>query len=145
MTKRDPLIYGGRVRDGVLHLDAPKLYRAAIKHFEGLRLVITIAPEAQRRSLRANAYYHGVVLKMMAAESGHTPDELHEVMKLRHLAATVTDPISGEERTYGRSTASLTVDEFCAYLEAVMLDGAEWLGLSFPPPRRHEQWTDEAA
>jgi len=144
-VKRDPLIYGGRVRDGVLHLDAPKLYRAAIKHFEGLRLVITIAPEEQRRSLRQQAYYRGVVLEMMARQSGHTTQELHNAMRGRYLLETVIDPISGRELTYTRSTADLTVAEFSKYLDEVMLLGAEWLGLSFPPPRRHEAWKDEAA
>jgi hypothetical protein len=150
MRKPKPLVYGGRVTlDGdmqvpTLHIDSPLLYRAALKHLQG-RVTITIAPEEQKRSLRANAFYHGVILKMMSEESGHLPDELHELMKLRHLSATVVDPITGEERKYGRSTATLTIEEFSVYLERVMLDGAEWLGLSFPPPRKHEEYRQEAA
>ena len=140
MTKpKPPLVFSGRVRDGVLHLDKRALFDAALKAWNG-RVTVTVAPEVERRRERANRYYHGVVLKLMAEESGHTADELHELMKLRHLSASLVDPITGEERRYGKSTAVLSIAGFAQYLEHVMLDGAEWLGISFPPPRRNEEY-----
>lgn len=145
MTPRTPLVLSGRIRDGALHLDAPRFFKAALPKWEGTRVTVTVAPEVERRRERANRYYRGVVLKMMADESGHTADELHELMKLRHLPAKVVDPITGDERTYGRSTTKLTVAEFSLFLEAAMLDGAEWLGLTFPQPRREDEWREDVA
>jgi hypothetical protein len=67
-------------------------------------------------------------------------DDLHELMKLRHNSKLVVDPLTGEETKIGQSTAKLTIPEFSVYLERVMLDGAEWLGITFPQPRRDEEW-----
>jgi hypothetical protein len=141
---RTPLTVSGRVVDGVLHLDSRKFMDAALRSWGG-RVTVTIAPEEERRRNRANRYYHGVVLKMMAEESGHSADDLHELMKLRHNSKIVVDPLTGEETKIGQSTAKLTIPEFSIYLERVMLDGAEWLGIAFPEPRRDEEWRERTA
>lgn len=38
------------------------------------------APKRPTRSQKANAYYWGVVLTLMAEHTGHSPDEIHDVM-----------------------------------------------------------------
>jgi hypothetical protein len=139
-----PLTLGGRVVGGVLHLDSRNLFDAALKSWDG-RVTVTIAPEEERRRARANRYMWGCVLKLMAEESGHSVDDLHELMKLRHNSKLVVDPLTGEETKIGQSTAKLTIPEFSVYLERVMLDGAEWLGITFPQPRRDEEWRQDRA
>ena len=59
-------------------------------------------------------------------------------MKLRHQPGIMVDPISGEERRYGVSTAHASVAGFAHYLEQCDVDWREWLGISFPPPRSEE-------
>jgi hypothetical protein len=109
-----------------------KLLKAAITHLPEGAYELTIKPVDQTRRSQANRYYWGVVLRMMAEESGHGANELHDLMKLRHNGQVITDITTGEEVTVGRTTRTLTVAQFSAYLEAVMLDGAEYLGLTFP-------------
>ena len=139
---RTPLVLSGRVADGEIHIDAPKFLKAALPKWEGVRITITIAPEVERRRERANKYYWAVVLKLMAEESGHTADDLHELMKLRHHSKVIAHPVTGEEVRIGQSTTTLSIADFSVYLEKVMLDGAEWLGLTFPPPRHDDDWRD---
>jgi hypothetical protein len=142
---RTPLVLGGRVVDGHVHLDSPKFYRVALPKWEGLRVRVTVEQEAETRRQQANRFYWGVVLKLMAEESGHTADELHELGKLRHNSKVVVDPFTGEETKIAQSTAKLSVADFGVYLERVMLDGAEWLGITFPEPRKDEDWRTEKA
>jgi hypothetical protein len=141
---RKPIVAGGYVEAGKVVWDNPRLVTAALKSWTG-RVTVTIAPEVQQRSVRANAYYHGVVLALIAEETGHTADELHEHFKQRFLPVTAVDPLTGEERTYGKSTRTLTVQEFSDYLENVMFFAAEKLGITFPPPRPHEDYRAPAA
>lgn len=106
-------------------------------------------PFESSRSSRANRYYWGVVLKLIAAESGHTADELHEIEKMRHLSKTVewTNPTTGEveEMRIPGSTARLTISQFSDYLEAVMFDGSTMFGIVFPSPSATEEWRGEDA
>ncbi len=150
---RKPIIAGAYVDTGPkVQWDNAKLSMAALKPWVGQRVTITIAPEIQKRSLRANAYLWGVVYKLgveVLREAGYTTltaYQLHELMKDRHNAETVVDPFTGEEKRIVKSTRDLPVDEFGVFIESVMVDLAELCGISFPEPRRHEDWrSDEAA
>lgn len=156
MPKPKPLVYGGRVTlDGdmqvaTLHIDSPLMYRAALKHLEG-RVTVTIAPEEQKRSTRANSYLWGVVYRDGVAalrEAGYstlTADQLHELMKDRHNADVILDPFTGEEKRVVKSTAGLPVEEFGIFIEKVMVDLATLCGISFPEPRKHEEWREGRA
>ena len=84
----------------------------------------------------------GVVLKLMAYEMGETAEDVHELMKQRHNSKTVADPQTGEDVKIAQSTAKLTISEFSEYLERVMLDGQTYLGLTFPEPRREDDWRE---
>lgn len=121
---------------------------AAVKSWPHGPAELELRPFASSRSARANRYYWGVVLKMMAAESGHTADELHEVEKMRHLSSVVevVNPETGEveEMRIPGSTAKLTISEFSDYLERVMADGAQMCGIVFPEPSAGEEWRDQA-
>lgn len=145
MRPRQALVLGGRVAEGgVLRLDSRNLLDSALKHWDGLRVVVRIEQEKETRRQRANRFYWGVVLKHMASESGHSADDLHELMKLRHNSKTVeiVDPKTGEAREVRipLSTAKLSIEEFGIYLERAIVDAAEWLGVVIPEPRRDEEW-----
>jgi hypothetical protein len=119
-----------------------RILAAAIKHLPDGPYELEIRPFEETRRSRANRYYFGVVLKMMAEESGATVDDLHEQMKLRHNAKVVADLATGEEVRIAQSTAKLTVSEFSDYLTLVMVDGAEYLGITFPEPRASEEYRE---
>ena len=143
--RRRPIVTSGYVERGKVQWDNPTLAMAPLKAWDGERVTVTIAQEHQARSQRANAYLWGVVYKLMAEESGYSADDLHELMKLRHNSKLVVEPGSGEEVKIGQSTSKLSVEEFGVFIERVMVDGAEWLGVSIPPPRAHEDYRERVA
>lgn len=142
---RKPIVAGGTARAGKILWDNPKLVSAALKAWDG-RVTVTIAQEEQKRSLRALAYLFGVVYRDAVSalrDAGYTDldkDKLHALMKARHLSDTIIDPFTGEERKIIRSTSQLTVAEMSEFMDWVMSDLAELCGISFPEPRKHEDW-----
>ena len=142
--RREPLVVGGEIKDGEVIMGLPHILRMippALKRWPDGQIDITFSQRENTRSARANRYYRGVVLKMMAAETGSSADSLHELMKMRHNCEYVVDP-NGEEIKVAKSTAHLTVTEFGEYLENVMLDGSEWCGIIFPDPRKEDDWRE---
>lgn len=136
---KKPVTFNATVIDGVVHFVSRDVFDAVMKHWSG-SVTVTIAPMLPTRRLRANAYYWGVVLTLMADESGYTPEDLHELMVLRHHSKIVTDPRTGEEVRIPVTTTKDTVEQFSAYIERVMVDGAELFGIVFPEPRPSEDY-----
>lgn len=142
MTAPKPVLMEGFVHDGVLEGLTPSL-SLALRDYPNGPVELELRPQAQTRRARANNYYMAVVLPMIAKEMGEPIKmKTHDLMKWRHNYAYITDPATGEEIRVGQSTKDLTVDEFSAFLEAVMLDGMEQYGITFPPPRQREAWVD---
>lgn len=137
-----PLIITGRKKGDRLILPMSPYIRAQFAKRPDGPIEAHIEWREPTRRARANRYYWGVVLKMMAEEMGESPEYVHELMKLRHNtqrgAGLVTGP--GNDLVIPKSTATLTIAEFSAYLELVMRDGMEYLGIEFPPPSSEEDW-----
>lgn len=121
-------------------LQQRKLLAAALRGLPDGGYVWALEPVATTRTLKANAWLWGVVYKLIAEETGYTVDQVHEVMKQRHNGERLVDPGTGEEFKIGKSTAKLTIEQFSDYIDAVMLDGAEWCGIVWPEPAKSEDW-----
>lgn len=91
---------------------------------------ITWGPHKKRRSLSQNALYWKLV-GVLASETGHTPDEIHEVIKQRFLTPRVVE-VNGQAFEV-RSTAKLTTSEFSDLTSRVYAMGAE-MGIYLPAP-----------
>lgn len=135
-----PLLVDATIKAGILVIPSRQQLRAALKHWPDGPVEVEIRPHLETRRARANAFMWAVVLKLMAEEMGQSPEDVHEIMKLRHNYKIVTDPVTGEEIRIAKSTARLEIAEFSTYLERVMLDGNEHLGIVFPEPRKAEEW-----
>ena len=88
---------------------------------------LIIRKEKKSRSNNQNRYLWGVVYKIIANETGHTEEEVHEHMKWRFL------------RKHGRletvkSTSDLNTKEFEEYTENIRRFGATDLSLQIPVP-----------
>lgn len=93
----------------------------------GDRIWVNLISGKPKRTLRQNRYYW-VYLDLIAESTGHTPEELHEALKRKHLLVkevTVMDKVI--EIT--KSTTDLTVGEFCEYILDIEAD----TGISPPP------------
>lgn len=147
----DPLVAEGQITDGVLSWStAWQFFKAALKRWPNGRVTLTIAPVEETRRARANRWLFGPVYTEILREmNGRKPTtgekaEFHEAMKLRHNPIQVTDPFSGEVKTVGGPTHTMTVSAFCAFTESVMLDGSEAFGIMWPEPRPSEDWRTPA-
>ena len=73
---------GGTVSpDGELVLDKPRLYRRYLQTLIGEKVVLILRRPSEIRSLNQNAYYHSVVVALLAQEWGTTDREAHELIK----------------------------------------------------------------
>lgn len=126
----------GRIDGGALRLDRVAFARQVARLGDG-PVVVRVEREADRRTSEANAYYWGVVLKLIADETGQTPHDLHEYFKGQHLAQPILlvdrDGVIRHEATIGGSTSKLTTSEFYDYVERVRADAAD-LGIVIPDP-----------
>ena len=50
---------------------------------------LVVEREQATRSVQANAYYWGVVVKALATHTGYTPDETHDALKIQFLPKDV--------------------------------------------------------
>ena len=76
-----PTLAGTVSPDGELVLDKPGLYRRYLQTLIGEKVILILRRPAVLRSLDQNAYYHSVVVRLLAVEWGTTDREAHELIK----------------------------------------------------------------
>lgn len=127
----------GKVVDGLLEVNKGRL-RAALAAMKDGPVVVTIQRKRPSRTIQQNAFYHGVVIKMIADETGQDHESVHEFLKRECNAQHVemTNRQTGEvyEAWIGGSTAALNVNDFYDFVERSRAWAAEFLGLSIPDP-----------
>lgn len=116
--------------EGKLELDAPVVFKLAIRELAGKPVEITVKQKRNKRSDRANRFYFGVVVKLMAEHCGYEVDEMHEALAFRFLRIE-DDPLTGSPRR--KRTPATDTKEFAEYVEACMRFGAEF-GVYIPEP-----------
>lgn len=85
------------------------------------------------RSMKANKYYFAI-LKIIGTATGHTHEELHEIMKLKFNSDLIHFPKSGSQ-IIGKTTSDLDTAEFAAYINRVKKFSIEEFGLIIPEPK----------
>ncbi len=103
---------GGRIR-----LDNKDRFRPYLQSFEGKRIELVLRERTEARSDQANAYYHGVVVKMISEKTGHDPEETHQKLKEHFKVLTTT---------------TMKTTEFQEYIERCKRFAAEFLELNIP-------------
>lgn len=101
---------------------------------------VVVRRKRKKRSLNANAYYHGVVVDMiregMEAEGNEVDhDEVHIYMRYKYLNETKTTA-SGKVFTVCKSTTKLNTTEFALYVDKCIHFAMEYLNISIPPPHK---------
>lgn len=142
----------GDVIHGTLHV-APAM-RAALQEallvWPDGPVTLTVEQATAARSPQANAYYWGVVVKALSSHTGYSPDEIHEILKVKFLPKDVA-LLRGNghliaEFVIGGSTTQLGVSEFFEYVEQIRQWAFEALDVDIPPPNpawREEQEVDD--
>lgn len=131
MVKRYYPKFYAQIENGVLtHLDR-EAFTNYLKTLNGL-VKIEVKPHKKIRSLNQNAYYHGVVLQIISEDTGHTPEELHDVFRKMFLSHT-TKKVFGLTLDHLATTTDLTTVEFMNYIDRITALVGE-AGITIPPP-----------
>ena len=104
-------------------------YLHGIKEGSEMFLVAGHKTKASVRSVQQCRYYFGVCVDLLAAHTGYTPDEMHEALKWKFLIIHrdgLPDTVP--------STAKLTKDQFCEYIEKIQQWAARDMGCVIPDP-----------
>lgn len=129
--------FAGRVEHGRLPLSVRHGISRALRTAEGEQIEVVIRPLKLTRSQRANRYYW-MCLGVIASETGHRKDELHEFFKDEFLTPKVIrleDDAGGAiERKIHPSTTRLKSDEFTDYLRRVKEFALHRLNIVLPEP-----------
>lgn len=123
------------VRDGKLDPSKAqkKVISAFVRRFEGKTVRVALSTPTKTRSTNQNSYYWGVVLTMIASETGHTTEEIHEFMKLKFLPREYVS-LGGETIQLTKSTTVLSTFGMEEYLEQVRIFAALHLNILIPLP-----------
>ena len=124
-----PVFYATKIHknNDLVHENQRK-YNSYIDGLKEGRYVVTIKKYVEKRSLKQNAYYHGVVVKMIADHCGMSPDEAHDGLKGMFLR------IENDLLPTIGSTRKLSTVDFIAYIEKCVIWAAEFLSLVIPDP-----------
>ena len=127
------LLFGGKVSKGQFVPDDLAKYRGRLAQLEGKRVRVSVKRESTGRSLSQNRLLWGVLYHTLSEWSGHSPEELHEYLKDKFLAADQKELPSGEVMVVTPSTTMLTVEEFTKYVDEIYRWAAE-RGCYIPSP-----------
>jgi len=122
----------GKVEGGRFVADYPHLFKSAFEQFNGKVVTVTVGEFKKPRSLSQNAYLHGVVYSIIADETGHTIEEIAEVLKQMFLRPRIVlgVPVMG-------TTTELSTLEFNEYVEKIKAWAAGY-GINVPEPNEVE-------
>lgn len=128
------------------HLSFPPyqraIWRRSLAGLKGKRVSLTLEEYKDTRSQKANAYYWSVVLKLLSAETGMTPEEIHDAMCVKFLPNEAKrveffNRMTGEcmaVEVDRRRSSKLKGGAFYDFVETVRLWGVEFLGVITPDP-----------
>ena len=122
----------GKVTNGKLVLDNEPAYQSHLLTLEG-EVELIARKRSKARSVRQNDYYWGVVLKCIADETGHSTDEIHELMKSMFLKDVII--VGNEPYITNKSTTRLTTKQFSTdYIERIKFWALDTINLNIPDP-----------
>jgi hypothetical protein len=125
-----PIFYG-EVKNGRLVLEKRGEFEKYLSSLKG-EVQITVSKRKKPRSLAQNAYYWGVLIKMVSEAIGVIPDEAHALLGSLFLKVGVQ--ASGKRYEVVRSTTSLSTREFEEYTAHCRNWAGLELGIYIPEP-----------
>lgn len=110
------MIFSGKVKNGELFVFARTAYLALLSRLEGQEVDVELRKHRDRRTTDQNKYYWWI-MNFVSAETGHTPDDLHEFYKHKFLAPKIE--ILGETSFGYVTSTKLDTKEFTDYIEQI--------------------------
>jgi len=140
MKRIKPVFFGEIVEtSGVkkIQFNSPSDVQRYLQGFEkGDKMQATIEKKRKARTTRENAYYWGVVIKVLSEEWGYWEDEVHDLLREQFLKV---HPDDGKP-AYIKSTKRLSTVEFEDYLANIRMWASSEHGIFVPLPNENLDW-----
>jgi len=134
----------GEIVGGKLKIDRSLIARSVLD-LGDCKVTLEIKKFKSSRSLRQNAYYHGVVVQVLSDHTGEEPKMMHEILKAKFLsveapesAQTLSEFVEIPHFRIVRSTTDLNTKEFEEFMEEVRRWASMKLGCWIPEPHESE-------
>lgn len=143
MTNKDIKFISSQ-KDGRLIIEDKISFLQEIKKYQDRNFLISVEPIKNKRTIKQNAYYWGGVIGTLCQTfEGHTSQEMHELMKIKHLSKeiqlrVVRKGIMIEENIIVSSeTKTLSTTEFNEYIERIRQWALEYYECYIPTPEEY--------
>lgn len=138
------MIFKGKVEEGKLKINQREYMIEQLKKYEGKDVIVEVKQAKSQRSLNQNAYYWGVVIKMLMEEFGMNTreerDSLHQILIQKFIEDEQVElSILGKEykaKTH-RTSSDLDAKEFEEYLSKVRQWANVEFGVFIPEPNEN--------
>jgi len=135
MSKPIPIFFG-EVKDGKFILADRVRFNSYVRSLKG-EVEMILRRRRRIRSIRANAYYWGVVLDVISDATGFTSEELHQVFKRKFLGYYRS--YKGKKFIFVRSTASLSSFDFWEYINKICEFASKEFQIYVPAPGEFDE------
>lgn len=122
-------VFRGSVQNGKLHLGDRDAFDRHAATLEGKSVTLTLKQYRKTRSNPQNAYFHGVILPMIADASGHTAAEVKDALKVKFLTTYASDGFPIVKRT-----RDLDTKQFAEFVDNCRLFALDYYGVNIPDP-----------
>lgn len=124
-------VFHGSVKGGQIQVSDPYIWKGLIKALEGKEITVSLQKRRKVRSLDQNAYFHGVILPLLAEAAGYEVDEMKDALKLHFLSV---EPTEKGKLPRVRGTSELDTAEFSNFCDQCIRLGAELYQIAIPDP-----------
>lgn len=131
-------VYGSaQVKNGRLFIENRRVFDQQVALLDPRwALEVTVRRRKATRSVRANRYWWGICVQLVAEHTGYTPEEIHDIAKQMFLPKTLAvNDGNGEikgEFVIGGSTRKLNTAEFAEFVERFKQWAATTLDVVIP-------------
>ena len=148
------ILYGTCAR-GVFTWSHPEYVSQQLEQYHEKEVKVTVETYREKRTLRQNAYYWGVVVPLVqkgyrqlgerlslsgadAAITDYlrvmTPEQAHDTLKKDFAYTEMYDDTTGKIFTVPKGTRDMNVEDMVEYIEQIQIWAAEFLGVVIPDP-----------
>lgn len=129
-------VFLGVVRQGKLFLDKADQFKQHLATFpDEKRVEVSVEKLRHPRSNNQNRYYWGVVVAEIAQHTGHDPEQIHELLKMKFSPKWFFySPREVDNVGVPTSTTRLDTIACVEYTEKCRIWANEFLGLQIPLP-----------
>ena len=128
-------VYKGIVKNNKVEIYDKTSFQVNLARLEGQEIGLTIGKYRKNRSSNQNSYYWGVVLEILATDTGYTTEEMHEIIKSKFLKKHLN--IKGRELETIGDTKSLNTAEFEELMNKIRNWSSLELNIYIPEPNEY--------